>query len=859
MPAQETREPVFHAASILQLGCELCTLFRSGDYVPDMEHPSYHTARVLTLDLLVLILCATNIPPVMNRARLPASLDHEDMRTVVRDVDDGPGSLQIGDILLEWDGISVGRPEHAEFLADLSHIGQTIHLTVDRNGSVFTIPASLTSYSPSFRFAVVYSLTGFVILAIALSLLLKRPDESAARALHDALIGLGALTLLTQGAIDAADPLSYLHRAGLFAAYALTPALFLRWTMIFPFRRFGPLRWPRVAIPTSALFFAVMLSLLHLAAMTTRSAATFDAFQELYEWFHLYFAVVIAAALWFLVAGYFRETEHDRRAALRWILWGALIGATPFTLFVVLPQAFGLRILLPEELGLLFVLALPLCLTVAFLRYHVFHVRVHAYQRLASIVVGLMTSGVAILASLVLVSLAWEDTVFNVHLDVALAVAVSMVLFQPARAMIRRVLDESLFPVRSQLARVLQRAASRFRTAMSPDQLGTFLIEEIEEAIPGLTFDWARAEANALTVIPRSSRQDTVSVHLPPAIRANLQPRTLVAVDGVVEGSRTVDPAVGRWLRDQDADLALGLHNEKGVVLAVVLGRWRQRRRSLASEETEALTAIASAADESLGRLYLQERMILEQQERRRSDELSRLKSHFVSSVSHDLRTPLTSISMFGEMLEDRRLPAAKRTEYAGIIVREADRLGRMVSNVLNFAKIERGSRDYDLKELDPASVVRSAVKTIEVHAKAFKAVVRTKVPRQLPLIRGDADALQDVLINLIGNALKYSPPPRRVWVEAKATKTHVELRVRDRGIGIPPEDLPRLFEPFYRGKDPAVAQVGGAGLGLALAKHAIDAHGGTVTVERTLGRGTTVTVRLPHNRRSTITDRQSP
>lgn len=812
-----------------------------------MDRQQLHIVRILALDLLVMILCASNIPSVANRARFPVLAKQEVTRTVVIEAGDEPAAtmLQTGDLLLEWNDRPIGRPEHLEFLADLSRIGETVQVTIERDAKVLTVPVTLISYTPSLRFALVYAVTGFVVISIALFLFLKRPADPLAHALHDGLIGLGALILLTQGSIDPTETMSYLHRAGLFAAYALTPALFFRWTLMFPVRRFRRTRWPLRGVFAGAASFIALLTMFHLTAMGSGSAQTFDSFQTIYEWFHLYFAVTVAAALTLLVAGYVQEENPDRRAALQWILWGALVGALPFTILVVLPQAFGPRYFLAEELALLCVLALPFGLTVAFLRYHVFHVQVTVYRRLASIVVASMTGAVAILASLVLVSVIWEDTVFNLHFDLALAVAAAMVLFQPLRTTIRKVLEESLYPTRGRLGRVLQQAVDRFRTAMSPDHLGASLVEVLHQTIPGVQWNFVREKA--------------FGTEIPPAFRTTMRRHEIVSVESNKGNGRDEDlRPVRDWLRRRNSDLALGLHDEAGSFLAVILGRIGPRRSVLTPDEAEALLGIVSSASESLARLFLQEQIFLEQQERRRSDELNRQKSHFVSSVSHDLRTPLTSISMFAEMMQNKQLASGRREEYARIIHREADRLGRMVNNVLNFARIERGTREYSLRETDLRDVVRTSSRIIEAHARSLKARIHVSLPRRPLHIRGDADALQDVVLNLLGNALKYSRPPRKILVDVSSRGEWAVVRVRDNGIGIPSSEIDKIMDPFYRVKDPRAGQTGGAGLGLTLVKHTVEAHGGTVIVESRPDKGTTVTVSLPtvRNSRSAIRNR---
>lgn len=815
----------------------------------DMDTSRFRTYRVIAFDLLLMLFCVSNIPSVIDRARLPITSRLQASRTVISDVESHPGVAQLrpGDILVAWNDIRIVRPEHVEFLGDRSRIGETVAITVERDGSLLSVPASLVSFSDSLRFALIYTITGLFVLTLASFLVLKRPSDPAAMSLHRALAALGALLFLTQGALTVDDPLSYGRRAGLFTAYALTGAFFLSWTLDFPVRRFSGRRWPHVLVNGSALLFALVLSWFHLRAMVDGSPELFDLFQDVYELFHLYFPLLIAAGLVVLSAGYAGETDPDRRQALRWILWGMLVGTAPFTLLVVLPQGFGPEFYVPEEIGTVFALAIPVSLTVAFLRYHVFEVQVGVHRRFASRVLYMMTGSLSVLASLVFVSIFWEGLVFDDHMAPAIAIAVVTLLLQPARAGLRRLFEESLLPVRGALAQVLQRLEERLQNAMSPDQLATTLIHELTLAIPGLEFWWARVERDGRLVVRRHLFQESVIVDLPPEVRAALRPRSIVAQRGLVaHPSDMTGSSVLDWMTQRSAEVAWGLHDESGSLLGIVLGRRESRREPLAAEEIQAIRAMAAQAAGSLARLHLQEVVFLEQQERRRSDELNRLKSRFVSSVSHDLRTPLTSIKMFAEMLQDPRLPSDRRQEYAEIIARESQRLGRMVNNVLDFARIERGAREYVLESMDLRPVLEAAIEAMRGHAESLDGTLTLRAPKRLPQIRGDADALQDVLHNLIGNGLKYSRGRRRVVVEAEAQPGHVLIRVKDNGIGIAAEHLPSLFDPFYRVKDDRAAQIGGVGLGLSIVKHTIDAHAGTVTIDSTVGKGTTVSIQLP-------------
>lgn len=814
-----------------------------------MEHRSFRTILLIAVDLALLLLCLSHLPSIVDRARSPVTLDDIGTRTVVTSVEgtQAQALIEPGDVLIAWNDIRIGRPEHAELLADRERIGATVVLAYERDGIPLTAPVQLVAFAASSRFALVYAVIGIVVFSLALFVVLKRPHDPSAIALHHALVALGALVLLTQGSIDPEDPLSYVHRAGLFTSYPLVAAFFVRWTLMFPVVRWPGRRWPHRLLMAIAFFFALTLSSFHLAAIADGAPEPFDLFQDWYAWFHLVFAVLVFTGIAFLAVGAAQEGDPDRRAALSWILWGMFVGAVPYTTLIVLPQVFGPTLIVAEELAAALSLAIPISLTVAFLRYRVFDLQVDVYRRLASRVVAAVTGSLAVLASLLLVSVVWDDRVFDDHLAVALAVGLAMLLLQSARTVLGRTLEASLQPARGALAQVLQRAGERFHSAMTTTQLGIACVHELTVTIPGIDVRWGRvAQPGGFELMEFPTVRPEV-VRLPEFVSATLRPRAVLAVDGTLHRRMTAAGLeVQRWLRSIEADLIVGLHDGSGQLLGAVLGRRGERQEPLSMDEVQALLSIVTLASETLGRLHVQEQIILEQEKRRLMSDQQRLRSRFVSSVSHDLRTPLTSIAMFAEMLRERRLSSKRRREYSAIIMRESQRLERMVNNVLTFARIEQGTRAYARAEVDLRSVLQAAVATMDAQAEARGVALTLRAASRLPNLNGDADALQDVLHNLIGNALQYGSGRGRVRVEASASKGTVTIRVRDNGVGIAPEHLPRIFDAFYRIEDPRTAASGGAGLGLAVVKHIVEAHGGTIGVESTPGKGTTVTVALP-------------
>lgn len=229
----------------------------------------------------------------------------------------------------------------------------------------------------------------------------------------------------------------------------------------------------------------------------------------------------------------------------------------------------------------------------------------------------------------------------------------------------------------------------------------------------------------------------------------------------------------------------------------------------------------------------------------RKEIEVARLKAEFVSAVSHEFRSPLSAISHLSELLDLGRVRDEERQrEYFRLIRGESARLRRLVENLLDFARIEEGRQQFRLERLDTRAWLRRAVDEFAATPAAAGREIAADIGVDLPEVLADEAALTTALDNLLDNAVKYSSAPAPVRVEAASSDDGIEIRVTDRGSGIPPEDLPHLFDRFYRGRD--AGSVSGAGLGLALVQRIVAAHGGRVTVESRVGEGSTFHLYLP-------------
>ncbi|WP_199350894.1 sensor histidine kinase [Haliangium ochraceum] len=228
----------------------------------------------------------------------------------------------------------------------------------------------------------------------------------------------------------------------------------------------------------------------------------------------------------------------------------------------------------------------------------------------------------------------------------------------------------------------------------------------------------------------------------------------------------------------------------------------------------------------------------------RRANEL---KSEFISNVSHELKTPLSIISMFGEMLALGRTTSAQQsTEYAEIIWRESQRLARLIDNVLDFAKIERGGDVYEFAEGDLGEVVERAYELSLRRVAAAEMALEVAVPEELPLLSLDVGALTLAILNLIDNAIKYAPEGQRIELSLTREGARMVLAVRDFGPGVAVAEQSRIFERFYRARAVRLKPIRGSGIGLALVKHVALAHGGDVEVDSEPEAGATFRLWIP-------------
>ncbi|MGE5223043.1 MAG: sensor histidine kinase, partial [Omnitrophica WOR_2 bacterium] len=241
--------------------------------------------------------------------------------------------------------------------------------------------------------------------------------------------------------------------------------------------------------------------------------------------------------------------------------------------------------------------------------------------------------------------------------------------------------------------------------------------------------------------------------------------------------------------------------------------------------------------------------------------EVDRLKSEFVATVSHELRTPMTSIKGYVDVL---LMGAAgdlsdKQTHFLEIVKTNTERLAILVNDLLDISRIEAGRVTLSLQPLDLREIARRSASELELRCREENKPmeIATHIPPDLPGVLGDPERVQQILDNLLENAYFYTPTNGQIVLSLCQSRNEVQVDVQDNGIGIPPDDQPRIFERFYRGEDPLVLATSGTGLGLSIVKRLVEMHNGRIWFQSrgVPGKGSIFTFTLPIHKQKAVSN----
>ncbi len=811
-----------------------------------MDRATPRTLGFLAVDLALLVLCILHIPYLSSRSRAPFDVVQSGDVFVVDTLRDrsAAAELHAGDTILTWNGQTLLTAYDLEFLADPYPRGTHATLRIRRDGVAGPATITLIAYYSTW-YIILILLIGIVSWGVGVFLLLVRGGDRMAVVLHWSLVNLGIILVITWGMVPDGDTPALVSRVVFFFAYMNVVVSFVLFTTLFPRSKNGTFLLKSLLLGGPAAFIFAMVSMYHVRSLLSHSVADHEVFRTWFHVFHLAAIIYIVLGTFNFIHSYRATDSVEGRKKLKWLLWALCIGPAPFVLFTLIPELFVPTSFVPEEYTLVFFLIIPIAFTISFVRYHVLDVEV-VIHRTTVYAFAIAVLVAFYLAFVALVAFAVGSSTPGTY---AMAAVLTAVLFEPARKRVQAFVDRRFFRVRYNFREAERRFLELMKYTAGVRELGNLLVRETQSLIPveRIGFFVLQPENSRIRCIVHENMTLLERRGLtfePEKLKTDLQ--LPVALDDCIEPGvphESADAAMfGRW------GLALVfpmLSENYRFTGFLVLGKKKSGAR-FSVEDVDLLRNVALQAALDIERIRLQQDLVTKKAEARHLEELNEMKTTFVEYVSHEFKTPLGGIKIHAELLQrPPRKVDAKARRHLAIIDGEVERLNRMVTNILDAARIESGGQVYHLQQTDLRELASRAVKTMEylLRNNGFTWVYH---PGKVPLpIHADPDAVHLALTNLIGNSVKYYGKRRSITIALRRHGTDAVCSVRDQGRGIAPDALPHLFERYYRGAD-ITKKVRGVGLGLSMVKHIMDAHGGDVKVTSELGKGSTFIITFP-------------
>jgi len=749
--------------------------------------------------------------------------------------------------IVRVDGFEVRGPADIpgiRFALSRKAIGDPIEIRFGPDGGPSFVRDTVVPYYSQRSFPLALVLVGLTSLLAGFVVLLFRPRDRRSWLFYWLSLSFGATVIIGGGTYGLQGRATHLLPGVLFnMAYPMTLALLLRFAQSYgPVRR----RIPAAVYWIVPVVWGLLLTVPYLIAETAPSLAAYR-FRETVKHVFRFYVIIAGLAALFEFARALRNTASDEdRAQIKWYLIGLAAGLGPFLAFNQLPLVFMDHPLLAEDFALFFFLLVPVFMVMAILQFRLLRVNVVFHRGLVYAILTVFTLGAFLLAVETLRRLFPRATATGDAVITVAAAAIIALALSPGRRSIQDVVDRLFFRQGYDYRRAVQAFKAAAPAVVREDDLVALYAGTLKRVLPtegrGLLF-W---EPGAGPEAPRR-------VHGLDAAAAAIVEKLpfkegrIWARPGRVRVVEGLDLKRENDLAAAGAEVVLALPQAAGSPEGLLTFGPKLSGHRWTREDLDFLETLAGEFGLDLGRIRIQEAMIYERASREKSEELVRMKTEFIASVAHELRTPVTSLNGLSGLLRSGKIgDPAKRDQLLALLAGECGRLTRFLRNVLDFGKIENDAKAYVMAETDLVPLVREAAALVRESQPDGGADLTAETPGMPVLARADADAVKQALLNLLDNALKYSRDGKKVTVRLTAGAEGAAIAVADQGIGIEPEDRDRIFEAFFRTRRAVERDPTGVGLGLRIVRHIMDAHGGRVEVESAPGRGSTFTLVFP-------------
>lgn len=800
---------------------------------------------LLIADILILFISIGGLYLITLKADLPFITSSVNSKLIVSENLEAHKNIRAGDEIVSIDNLHFIKWEEVELYLDGKKIGDKVEIKLSNNGVIESEIVHLKKYYVFFDLIII-SLVSLVFIVMGVFVRIKSAKNYSAHIFHWACLGLGMVIVMTAGYYNV-QPFGYGHfnRIIWLFAYSVTPVLFIHFTASFSKKKVKDIKYILWFFYVIAVINTFILTYLFLDATVGGSfnslinyVAFFDSF------FRIFIIVCIILAISICIYAYKSATEIEERKRLQWLLLGFFIGPFSFVIFWVIPIYFIGHTLIPESLILIFLTAIPFTFSIAIIKYHLMDINLIIRRSVVyTIILVAIVITYAVISSVITLFVSDLNPAFPSVLTALVVVA----LLQPVKSGVQKFVDKKFFRIEYDYREEQKRFLDDIKNIFDIQTLAELIVQRVDKLIPVEKLGYFELNnKNGRVRIIANKGWDLLRGRSIRFEYENLKTDMPlpVAVDDKVEPGLKIESADIKVFKRWGMVLVLPVKSPTGIFHSfLVLGAKKSGTRFL-KDDVDLLNSVVAASALAIDRIKLQEELIIEKLEAKRLEELNELKSFFMSTITHELKTPLTSIKLFTEkLLGNKAVLSGKSDFYLEVIEGESDKLRRLIDNILDYARIDKGMKTYDLKLINLTQIINKALDSMKYQFMISKQKVEVLMDSDEIIINADEEAVERAITNLLTNAIKYSSAERKTSVYVKMQNGLAALEVKDEGRGISEEDLKNIFEPFKRVKSVEAKKIEGTGLGLAIVKHIMDAHNGKVEVESEIGKGSKFTL----------------
>jgi len=694
-------------------------------------------------------------------------------------------------------------------------------------------------------YPLIFLFVGILCMGFGLFVFIFRPNEIRTRLFYWTSLAFSTAFVLHGGFyILQGDWLNYIPGIFYYITYSAAPALLLHFSLTF-YSDEHKKNMFLVYIPSAV--FILILGSFYLWANFASSIKAYRLYNAAFFYFRLYVLAYIVFTFTNFILAYRRSYSEHKRAQIKWILYGLIMGLVPFVLFYQIWKIFDISPLLSEDIVPLFFLFIPLAFAFAIIKFKLLNIefiinRSLVYSILTIIIVSIYLLIVQILQRyLINIFRIKELAIYAIG---ALAAAA---IFHPARKRIQELVNRLFFRSSYDYNKCIKNFIEKARLIIERNELVELFIKKLQSVLPVTLLQAyvSTSHNDQGLAIYKGGKEEEIKKLV---TTFKKESKFLARKKAVrIEEENRLDFGWEVQLDQHKLDMVIPLSFESESLKGFVfLGKKKSGER-YTREDFDFLNTMRNELAGNLERIDLQEKVVYERAENEKLNELNRMKTNFLSSVSHEIRTPMSSIQGLSEILHSGKInDRAKEEEILDIIIKESTRLSRMLHNIMDFGKIEQGIKSYDFKQVDIRAIIADVITLFRSSLETKGFTLSVEIPKTPLYLLIDKDAVKQVLINILDNALKYSPEKRDIRIRVIETEKVVEVHIRDRGIGIPESDQGKIFKGFFRGKDAAREAPKGVGLGLKIARNIMESHKGLIRVESYPGMGSTFVLIFP-------------